>query len=155
MTVQNCCVLFDTVCGFALRRVLPSIANEVLKSVVAQYNAIELIGKREEVGGRVAYVLLHCFLDAGDSFLRTERHLPILCGVMRRGCDYLGKRDAHESFQVVACTRTAGSSCTGPAPCRCGSRHSCLAKQWSRARLTRCKWWRASACQPARVDSAI
>ena len=30
-------------------RVLPSIANEVLKSVVAQYNAIELIGKREAV----------------------------------------------------------------------------------------------------------
>ena len=30
-------------------RVLPSIANEVLKSVVAQYNAIELIGKREQV----------------------------------------------------------------------------------------------------------
>jgi hypothetical protein len=29
--------------------VLPSIANEVLKSVVAQYNAIELIGKREAV----------------------------------------------------------------------------------------------------------
>jgi hypothetical protein len=32
-----------------LSSVLPSIANEVLKSVVAQYNAIELIGKREAV----------------------------------------------------------------------------------------------------------
>ena len=30
-------------------RVLPSIVNEVLKSVVAQYNAIELIVKREQV----------------------------------------------------------------------------------------------------------
>lgn len=34
-------------------RVLPSIANEVLKSVVAQYNAIELIGKREAVSQQV------------------------------------------------------------------------------------------------------
>jgi len=33
-------------------RVLPSIANEVLKGVVAQYNAIELIVKREQVGFR-------------------------------------------------------------------------------------------------------
>ena len=38
--------LTGRVCG---DRVLPSIANEVLKSVVAQYNAIELIGKREQV----------------------------------------------------------------------------------------------------------
>eukprot|EP00960_Hanusia_phi_P071856 767647-Hanusia_phi.AAC.5 len=34
-------------------RVLPSIANEVLKSVVAQYNAIELIVKREQVSAQV------------------------------------------------------------------------------------------------------
>jgi len=34
-------------------RVLPSIANEVLKGVVAQYNAIELIGKREQVSQQV------------------------------------------------------------------------------------------------------
>jgi len=38
-------------------RVLPSIANEVLKSVVAQYNAIELIGKREPVSQQVRYAL--------------------------------------------------------------------------------------------------
>ncbi len=31
---------------------LPSIVNEVLKSVVAQYNAIELIVKREQVESR-------------------------------------------------------------------------------------------------------
>lgn len=34
-------------------RVLPSIGNEVLKSVVAQYNAEELLSKREEVSGRI------------------------------------------------------------------------------------------------------
>lgn len=34
-------------------RVLPSIANEVLKSVIAQYNAIELITKREQVSAQV------------------------------------------------------------------------------------------------------
>uniref|UniRef100_A0A6U4JE51 Prohibitin n=2 Tax=Hemiselmis andersenii TaxID=464988 RepID=A0A6U4JE51_HEMAN len=34
-------------------RVLPSIVNEVLKSVVAQYNAIELIVKREQVSTEV------------------------------------------------------------------------------------------------------
>ena len=34
-------------------RVLPSIGNEVLKSVVAQYNAEELLSKREEVSSRV------------------------------------------------------------------------------------------------------
>jgi prohibitin 1 len=34
-------------------RVLPSIGNEVLKSVVAQYNAEELLSKREEVSHRI------------------------------------------------------------------------------------------------------
>jgi prohibitin 1 len=34
-------------------RVLPSIGNEVLKSVVAQYNAEELLSKRAEVSNRV------------------------------------------------------------------------------------------------------
>mmetsp|Transcript_14360 Transcript_14360/g.28680 ORF Transcript_14360/g.28680 Transcript_14360/m.28680 type:complete len:280 (+) Transcript_14360:68-907(+) len=34
-------------------RVLPSIGNEVLKSVVAQYNAEELLSKREEVSNRI------------------------------------------------------------------------------------------------------
>jgi prohibitin 1 len=34
-------------------RVLPSIGNEVLKSVVAQYNAEELLSKREEVSARI------------------------------------------------------------------------------------------------------
>jgi len=34
-------------------RVLPSIGNEVLKAVVAQYNAEELLSKREEVSSRV------------------------------------------------------------------------------------------------------
>jgi len=34
-------------------RVLPSIGNEVLKSVVAQYDAAELLSKREEVSQRI------------------------------------------------------------------------------------------------------
>merc|ERR1712232_23518 len=34
-------------------RVLPSIGNEVLKSIVAQYNAEELLSKREEVSSRI------------------------------------------------------------------------------------------------------
>lgn len=34
-------------------RVLPSIGNEVLKSIVAQYNAEELLSKREEVSERI------------------------------------------------------------------------------------------------------
>eukprot|EP00543_Licmophora_paradoxa_P007686 CAMPEP_0202459094 /NCGR_PEP_ID=MMETSP1360-20130828/31295_1 /ASSEMBLY_ACC=CAM_ASM_000848 /TAXON_ID=515479 /ORGANISM="Licmophora paradoxa, Strain CCMP2313" /LENGTH=268 /DNA_ID=CAMNT_0049079955 /DNA_START=30 /DNA_END=836 /DNA_ORIENTATION=- len=34
-------------------RVLPSIGNEVLKSVVAQYNAEELLSKRAEVSSRI------------------------------------------------------------------------------------------------------
>jgi len=34
-------------------RVLPSIGNEVLKSIVAQYNAVELLSKRAEVSERI------------------------------------------------------------------------------------------------------
>lgn len=39
-------------------RVLPSIGNEVLKSVVAQYNAEELLSKRAEVSERIKTELL-------------------------------------------------------------------------------------------------
>jgi len=39
-------------------RVLPSIGNEVLKSVVAQYNAEELLSRREEVSTRIKSELL-------------------------------------------------------------------------------------------------
>lgn len=39
-------------------RVLPSIGNEVLKSVVAQYNAEELLSKRAEVSERIKVELL-------------------------------------------------------------------------------------------------
>merc|ERR1719469_1502558 len=39
-------------------RVLPSIGNEVLKSVVAQYNAEELLSKRAEVSQRIKKELL-------------------------------------------------------------------------------------------------
>ena len=50
---KECLVVVSDACSVIWRNlvssVLPSIANEVLKSVVAQYNAIELIGKREAV----------------------------------------------------------------------------------------------------------
>ena len=39
-------------------RVLPSIGNEVLKAVVAQYNAEELLSKREEVSTRIKKELI-------------------------------------------------------------------------------------------------
>ena len=35
-------------------RVLPSITNEVLKAVVAQYNAEELLTKRDEVSAKIS-----------------------------------------------------------------------------------------------------
>lgn len=51
-------------------RVLPSIGNEVLKSVVAQYNAEELLSKRQEVSDRIRSELvkraLHFHLDLDD-----------------------------------------------------------------------------------------
>jgi prohibitin 1 len=39
-------------------RILPSIGNEVLKAVVAQYNAEELLSKREEVSTQIKQLLI-------------------------------------------------------------------------------------------------
>jgi len=39
-------------------RVLPSIGNEVLKSIVAQYNAVELLSKRAEVSERIKHEMI-------------------------------------------------------------------------------------------------
>merc|ERR1711865_74748 len=40
-------------------KVLPSITNEVLKAVVATYNAGDLIQKREEVSAKIKALLIH------------------------------------------------------------------------------------------------
>ena len=53
-------------------RVLPSIANEVLKSVVAQYNAIELIVKREQVCS-VFYLCCISVLVKERAFMECSR----------------------------------------------------------------------------------
>jgi len=51
-------------------RVLPSIGNEVLKSVVAQYNAEELLSKRAEVSARIKEEMIkrgeHFYLTLDD-----------------------------------------------------------------------------------------
>lgn len=51
-------------------RVLPSIGNEVLKSVVAQYNAEELLSKRAEVSERIKKEMMarakHFYLEFDD-----------------------------------------------------------------------------------------
>jgi prohibitin 1 len=48
-------------------RVLPSIGNEVLKSVVAQYNAEDLLSKRGEVSDRIKKELI----KRGEQFYLT------------------------------------------------------------------------------------
>merc|ERR1711957_1058409 len=56
-------------------RVLPSIGNEVLKSVVAQYNAEELLSKRAEVSARIktemAKRAAHFHLAFGREFMKA------------------------------------------------------------------------------------
>lgn len=48
-------------------RVLPSVGNEVLKSVVAQYNAEELLSKRAEVSQRI-----------GQEMMKRARHFHLV-----------------------------------------------------------------------------
>lgn len=48
-------------------RVLPSIGNEVLKAIVAQFDAAELITQREVVS-------LSCSVNAGWGFIQSSRY---------------------------------------------------------------------------------
>lgn len=45
------------------QRVLPSIVNEVLKSVVAKFNAAELLNKRENISGMIKQNLMERLSD--------------------------------------------------------------------------------------------
>lgn len=51
------------------QRVLPSIANEVLKAVVAQYNASQLLTKREDVSNYIRATLQE---RARDFFIQVD-----------------------------------------------------------------------------------
>ena len=46
-------VILNTIGNDYDKRILPSIGNEVLKAVVAHYNAEQLISKREEVSSEI------------------------------------------------------------------------------------------------------
>eukprot|EP00560_Eucampia_antarctica_P006972 CAMPEP_0197829040 /NCGR_PEP_ID=MMETSP1437-20131217/5512_1 /TAXON_ID=49252 ORGANISM="Eucampia antarctica, Strain CCMP1452" /NCGR_SAMPLE_ID=MMETSP1437 /ASSEMBLY_ACC=CAM_ASM_001096 /LENGTH=284 /DNA_ID=CAMNT_0043430511 /DNA_START=21 /DNA_END=875 /DNA_ORIENTATION=- len=102
-------------------RVLPSIGNEVLKSVVAQYNAEELLSKRAEVSQRIKEDLIkrgehfHLTLDDvaithltfGHEFMRAIESKQVASQEAERQ-QWVVKRAEQERMAVV--TRAEGEA---------------------------------------------
>lgn len=102
-------------------RVLPSIGNEVLKSVVAQYNAEELLSKRAEVSERIKADLIkrgehfHLTLDDvaithltfGHEFMRAIESKQVASQEAERQ-QWVVKRAEQERMAVV--TRAEGEA---------------------------------------------
>lgn len=61
-------------------RVLPSIGNEVLKSIVAQFDAAELITQREVVSGLASIRILSVLRGAIPGILKDSGRLVAACG---------------------------------------------------------------------------
>ena len=100
-------------------RVLPSIGNEVLKSIVAQYNAEELLSKRAEVSSRIKAELIkrganfHLTLDDvaithlnfGQEFMKAIESKQVASQEAERK-QYLVQRAEQE--RIASVTRTGG-----------------------------------------------
>merc|ERR1719273_2654681 len=102
-------------------RVLPSIGNEVLKSVVAQYNAEELLSKRGEVSERIKAELIkrarhfHITLEDvaithltfGREFMKAIEHKQVASQEAERQ-QWVVKRAEQEKMAMV--TRAEGEA---------------------------------------------
>ncbi len=77
-------------------RVLPSIGNEVLKSIVAQFDAAELITQREVVCGGPVRTFALRRSPALLGFRANPRRSPSACG----GVQHCARRRFHHSSYV-------------------------------------------------------